>query len=396
MPISDTKARTAKPKDKPYKLLDSEGLYLEVRPSGRKYWRYRFNIKQKEGVYTIGDYPSVSLADARKERDWARSQARGGLSPNDVRKREKRLVEGQDESVFRNVVAEFRKRKVSSWSAYYAKQFHRVMDEDVYPVIGGMHIGQVKPQHCLMIIEQIEGRGAPSVAVLARQWLSQVFRFAASKLLVESDPTFILKGAIIRKPVRHNPPLERDELPGFFAKLSEYGGYRPTVLALRILAHTFVRTSELRKAEWSEIDWDGAVWTIPAERMKKGRKHIVPLSRQVLAYLEELKQYSGAMPHLFPNLRRPDDVMTATTINRALERMGYANKFSGHGFRSTASTMLNEMGWRSDVIERQLSHVEQRGERKAYNHAEYMVERRKMMQAWSGYLDEQESRSSAT
>ncbi|WP_027858448.1 tyrosine-type recombinase/integrase [Marinobacterium jannaschii] len=389
MPISDTKARTAKPKDKPYKLLDAEGLYLEVRPTGKKYWRYRFNIGKKEGMFTVGEYPAVSLADARKERDWARSQARQGNNPNEVRKAEQAKASVDDKGLFRNVATDFAARKAPSWNAYYLKQFNRVMKEDVYPVIGDMRISDVAPSDCLKIIENIEGRGAPSIAVLARQWLSQIFRYGASKLLVDADPTFILKDAIVKKPVRHNPPLEKAEIPVFMEKLAEYGGYRPTVIAITILAHTFVRTGELRQAQWSEFDLDGALWVIPPERMKKRKKHLVPLSDQVIELLTELQKYTGNRPQLFPNLRRPDDVMTATTVNRALERMGYAKRLSGHGFRSTASTLLNEMGWRADVIERQLSHVEQKGERKAYNHAEYMDERREMMQAWSDYLDAQ-------
>lgn len=387
MPLSDAKIRSAKPKEKAYKLLDAEGLYLEVRPTGRKYWRYRFNIKNSEGMFSIGEYPGVTLAKARSERDWAKGQARAGLNPNQVRKQMNAASDAEGESVFSVVANTFIAKSSESWNGYYLKQCRRILDDDILPQIGSMPIHEVKPADCLAIIESVEARGASTVAVRVRQLLSQIFRYGAARLLVESDPTFVLRGAIVTKPVRHHPALKREELPEFFKKLGEYGGYRPTVLAVRILAHTFVRTTELRKAAWSEFDKKTGLWSIPAERMKMKQKHVVPISRQVAEYLAELHDYTGGREFLFPNMRRPDDVITITTINRVLERMGYAGRFSGHGFRSTASTLLNEMGWRSDVIERQLSHVEAKGARKAYNHAEYLDERRDMMQAWSDYLD---------
>ena len=262
---------------------------------------------------------------------------------------------------------------------------------DVFPFVGKLPIRSVSAAHLLEVLNRIEGRGAATVALLVRQWSSAVFRYAVATLRADADPAAALKGAIQRPRVQHHKPLTREQIGEFSKALEQYGGYRTTVIALRLMLLTFVRTVELRKAEWHEFDLDRAEWRIPAERMKMRESHIVPLSAQAVELLRELNTHTGGRRLLFPNLRKPNECMTATTLNRALERMGFNGKdsigFSAHGFRATASTMLNEMGCRADVIERQLAHAERNKVRASYNQAEYLDERRQMMQAWADDID---------
>jgi integrase len=248
-------------------------------------------------------------------------------------------------------------------------------------------IRSVTAAHLLEIVRRVEKR-APTVALLLRQWCSAVFRYAVATLRADGDPTVALKGAITRPKVQHNKPLSKAEIPRFLEKLEQVGGNRTTKIALRLLLLLFVRPIELRAGEWvGEFDLDGREWRIPAARMKMREPHAVPLSLQAVELLLELKTITGGSRWLFPNNRRPKTHMGATTLNRALDRMGYSGKFSAHGFRATASTMLNEMGYRPDVIERQLAHKERNAVRAAYNQAQYLAERRDMMQAWADALD---------
>lgn len=392
--LTDTKIRQTKPGDKPIKLQDGDGLYLDIRPSGVRVWRYRYWItSEKDGRYTIGDYPATSLADARKAVEWVRAQVKLGNNPTVVRDAEKLARMGQNAQTFEAVAREWADHNRGEWSDKYQAQYERYMEADVYTRIGTFPIRSVTAAHVLEIIRAVERRGAPTIAALIRQWCGQVFRFAVATLRADSDPTGALRGALKRRQVRHNPPLSKSDIPEFLIKLEEYGGYAGTVAAIRLMLLTFVRTVEMRMAEWSEFDFDSSEWRIPAARMKMGKKmkvgevHIVPLSRQSVAILRELHRLSGGGSLLFPNLRSPKRPITSTTINRALERMGYAGKFSGHGFRATASTLLHEMGWSPDVIERQLAHAERNAVRAAYNHAEHMTERRAMMQAWADWID---------
>jgi integrase len=295
------------------------------------------------------------------------------------------------------VAREWVSKKSGNWTPYYQRQVTNFLTVDVFPHIGKLPIRSVTAAHLLEIVRRVEARGAVSVALLVRQWSSAIFRYAVATLRADGDPAAALRGAIQRPKVEHHKPLSREQIKDFMAAVDEYGGYRTTVIALRLMLLTFVRTVELRKAEWAEIDLERAEWRIPAERMKMREPHIVPLSGQAVAMLKELRSYTGGRPMLFPNYRRPKGCMTATTLNRALERMGFNGKgsigFSAHGFRATASTILNEMGYRSDVIERQLAHADRDKVRARYNHAEYMKERRGMMQDWATYLDSLQSGS---
>ncbi|MGP5891720.1 tyrosine-type recombinase/integrase [Pseudomonas aeruginosa] len=391
MPLTDAKIRNTKAGDKPLKLTDGGGLYLEIRLTGTKLWRLRYRIDGKENVFAIGGYPEIGLADARDAREKAKPLIRQGIHPSHNRQAERLANSAANANTFEAVAREWIKKKAPSWTPYYLRQVERFMAADVFPFVGKLPIRNVSAAHLLEILNRIEGRGAATVALLVRQWSSAVFRYAVATLRADADPAAALKGAIQRPRVQHHKPLTRDQIAEFSKALEQYGGYRATVIALRLMLLTFVRTVELRKAEWNEFDLDRAEWRIPGERMKMREPHIVPLSSQAVELLRELATHTGGRRQLFPNLRNPSECMTATTLNRALERMGFNGKdsigFSAHGFRATASTMLNEMGYRADVIERQLAHAERNKVRASYNQAEYLEERRQMMQAWADDID---------
>src|SRR3546814_542610 len=341
MPLTDAKIRTSKPAPKPVKMSDGGGLHLEVRPSGAKLWRYRYRIADKENVFAIGEYPEVSLAEARVERDKARALVKQGLHPSHHRRAERLSTQVANANTFEAVANEWISRKSARWTPYYQRQVENFLAADVFPFIGKLPIRRVTAAHLLEIIRRIEGRGAATVALLVRQWSSAIFRYAVATLRADSDPAAALRGAIHRPKTKHRKPLSRDQIAAFMKALEKYGGYRTTVIALRLMLLTFVRTVELRKAEWAEFDFENAEWRIPAERMKMRELHVVSLSTQAVVLLRELHTYTGGRGFLFPNYRRPNECMTATTLNRALERMGLNGKdsigFSAHGFRATAS-----------------------------------------------------------
>lgn len=392
MPLTDAKIKNTKPSEKPQKLSDQGGLYLEVRPNGSKLWRYKFRIAGKENIFAIGGYPEIGLAEARIEHGKARELVKQGINPTHNRQTEMLAIHASNANTFETIAKEWIEKKTPGWTPYYLRQVTRFFASDVYPTIGYLPIRQVTAAHILAILQKAESRGAKTVAMNIRQWCGAVFRYAVATLRADADPAAALKGAIQRDPVKHSKPLNKAEVKKLFKELDANGGYRTTVIALRLIMLTFVRTVELRAAEWSEFDLDGAVWRVPGERMKMRELHIVPLSRQAVELLRELHKLTGNQKWLFPNLRRPLSCMSGTTINRALERMGFAGKdgigFSSHGFRSTASTMLHEAGYRSEVIERQLAHAERNKVKASYNQAEYMPERIAMMQQWADMADE--------
>lgn len=398
MPLTDAKIRNTKPGEKPIKLTDGGGLYLEVRPTGAKLWRYRYRIAGKENVFAVGEYFNdkrgghISLDDARTERDKARALVKQGMHPAHNRLAARLATHAANANTFEGVAREWIAKKKPGWTPYYLRQVERFLSSDVFPYVGNLPIRNVTAAHLLEIVRRVEGRGAETVALLVRQWASAIFRYAVATLRADTDPAAALKGAIHRPKVKHHKALSRNQVADFVKALQGYAGYRTTVIALRLMLLTFVRTVELRAAKWTEIDLEGAEWRIPAERMKMREAHIVPLSRQAVELLHELHTYTGGRGMLFPNYRNPKTCMTATTLNRALERMGFNGKdsigFSAHGFRATASTILNEIGFRSDVIERQLAHAERNKVRASYNQAEYLEERRAMMQQWADLTDE--------
>jgi len=384
--LTDAHARHAKPKPKAYKLADGNGLHLLVHPNGSKYWRYRYRINDTENVFAIGKYPETSLQQAREARDAARRLVKAATHPAHARKHSQAVATTSAANTFKAVADDWIEKNKSHWTPYYLKQVETMLGNDAFPAIGSMPIKSITSHQVLTIVQTIADRGATTVATLVRQWCSAVFRFGVSTLRCESDPAEAVKGAVKRRKVQHKQALPTKDLVELAGQLATSEA-TPARIALCLLMLTFVRPGELRGARWEEIDWVAKEWRIPATRMKMGEEHIVPLSTQALDLLRQLQNTSRKnQPSLFPNIRDSDAVMSPTTLNRVLERMGWGGRFSAHGFRATASTLLNELGYKPDVIERQLAHRERNKVRASYNHATYMPERRLMMQEWANYV----------
>jgi len=389
--LTDAHARNAKRRPRPYKLPDGGGLHLLVTPGGSKLWRFRYRLGGVENTFAVGEYPLVGLQQAREARDAARRLVKEGIHPahNRANRRSETLIAAANtfEAIAREWIDQHRLR----WSSYYLNQVETVLPNDVFPTIGRFPIKAVTAHQLLAIMQRVAKRGAPSVAILIRQWSSAIFRYATATLRADTDPASALKGAVTKPKVKHKLALKVKEIGVLSKQLDCAGGTEEVRIALKLLLLTFVRPGELRGAYWTEFDIEAAEWRIPAERMKMREPHTVPLSYQAIELLCKLREMGGHGPQLFPNIRDPKRIMSPTTLNRFLERIGYAGKFSAHGFRATASTALNEMNYRTKVIERQLAHRERNTVRAAYNHASYMPERRRMMQEWADFVDAQRS-----
>jgi integrase len=388
--LTDVAIRQARPRAKPRKLRDGRGLYLEIRPNGSKLWRYRFRDPQtrKESTMSLGEYSEISLTEARDARDSARKLLKQGMHPVHERRLQRAIQATDGANTFEAVARQWLGKKGKEWTEKSRRRVERTLERDAFPLIGPLPIRRVSPQHLLTIMQEIEAKRSPTVAVLFRQWAFRIFNYAMATLKADSNPAATdIRNAITVPEPKNHPALSRHDIPGLDAALREYTGERRTVIALRLLMLTFVRSGELRGAEWSEFDLDRAEWRIPADRMKMGEAHIVPLSKQALALLKELHAQTGRQRFLFPNARRPGAYMAATTLNAALVRLGYDKRFSPHGFRGTASTLLNEAGYHPDVIERQLAHKDRNEVRAVYNKAQYLPERRAMMQQWADMIN---------
>jgi integrase len=384
--LKDIAVKNAKPGQSVRKMSDGNGLVLIIHPNGSKYWSYRYRYLGKEKSLSLGVYPEVSLAEARDKLMDARKLVSAGDDPSEVKKAKKRQKILSAENHFEAVAREWHKSRLNTWSENYAGKVMTSMEQDVFPKIGSRPIAEIMAPELLAMLRIVEKRGAIETAHRIKQNCGLVFSYAIATGRAERNPAADLKMALSTPKREHNKYLKAEELPEFLEKLNAYPGYQ-TKLALRFLLLTFVRTIELRGAEWSEIDFDKAEWRIPAERMKMRQGHIVPLSEQALAILKELKLLNGQWRYVFPNERKPIQHISENNLLYALYRMGYHGRATGHGFRATASTILNEHGFSTDHIERQLAHAERNKVRAAYNHAQYLPERRKMMQWWADYLD---------
>ena len=389
MRLKDTQVRQWKPKKKTYRKSDGKGLFIEIRPNGSKLWRYQYRLGNKQKLFAIGSYPDTGLAKARDELKWARDLVEKGIDPVYERRSLKAQQIAEGEKTFKALAEQWINKRSGKWTAKYKAQIQRSFELHVYPIIGKQPVGTLTAIDVLDVLEAVHFK-APTLATMIKQWMSGVFRYAIIRRLIDNDPAAMLRGEIARPPPKKKKPFTPSEIPGFLESLDEYGSRsqvpQTTVIAMNLLMLTFVRTGELRQAKWAEIEWEGRLWRIPTERMKMGREHLVPLSDQAIDLLGELQGITGRREWLFPNARRPKNCMAHTTINRALEYMGYAGRFSGHAFRNTASTRLHELGYDTDHIELQLAHVD-KGVRGIYNSAEFLEPRMKMMQGWADYLD---------
>lgn len=389
MPLTNKSIANASAKDKPVKLYDERGLFLLVTPNGSKWWRFKYRVDGKEKLLSLGTYPDVSLKEAREKRDDARRLRGSGIDPGAQRKIIKDAQQDTEARSFEVVAREWFAKRSSTWKTSHSSKIIRRLECDVFPHMGKRPVGELKAPEVLAVLRRIESRGAIETAHRAMQNCSQVFRYAVATGRAERDPTGDLRGALTPVQEQHHAAITDPKIVGeLLRSINGYRGSQVVRHALRLAPLVFVRPGELRKAEWSEFDLDGAEWRIPGERMKMGQQHIVPLSRQAVEILRELRLLTGSGRYVFPSIRTRTRPMSENTVTAALRRLGYSSdEMTGHGFRSMASTLLNEQGWHRDAIERQLAHSERNAVRAAYNYAEHLPERRKMMQEWADYLD---------
>jgi len=388
MPLTDPATKAAKPGEKPYKLADAGGLYLEVFPNGSRYWRLKYRHAGKEKRLALGVYPAVSLAEARKKAAAAKKLLEAGEDPAaTMSKREKkRAARLKTENSFEAVAREWWANKKGHWTPDHAGCILRSLEADALPALGHRPIAEITPPEVLDVVRAVERRGALDVASRVQQRIKAVFRYAVQTGRASFNPSAELAGVLMTRKVQHRAALSREALPDFVKQLEAYPGSPEVKQALKLLMLSFVRPGELRWARWEEFDLEAKLWRIPGERMKMKAPHLVPLSRQFMEVLEELRPLTGRYALVFPGANDRERPISENTMNDAIrKRLGFAA--TSHGFRATASTILNEAGFRADAIERQLAHAERNKVRAAYHRSEYLEERAKMMQWWADYLD---------
>lgn len=398
-PLTDFQAKTAKPKDASYKLADGGGLYLEVMPTGRKLWRMKFKQGSgKESRLAFGAYPEVSLAEARAKRDAARKQLAGGVDPAQAKRIEKQQKAIAVANTFEAVAREWHANKLDTWQPRTAKNILHRLEIDVFPLIGKLPITDIKAPVVLDVLRQIEKRGALEMAKRQGQVCGQIFRFAVASGKADIDPVPSLKGALKPSEGGHHAAITPDELPEFLRVFEKIEGrmFPPTRILMRLMMFIFVRTSELTETPWSEIDLENESWIIDWHRMKMGKRKVKPrkvnhhvfLPAQGWVLLRELHAITGGNKYLFPNQRDHEKPISNGAILAALDRMGYGGKMTGHGFRSLAMGVIKErLGYRHEVVDRQLSHASGDAYGEAYDRALFLDERRVMMQQYADHLD---------
>jgi integrase len=404
--LNDAKCRNAKAKTKPYKLTDSKGLYLEVKPNGTRAWRYRFELvsdgQRKESVFAIGEYVAApvaetpeqatvrknggrfTLAEAREERAKARALVKQGINPAHRRQLDRITREQESATTFEAVAHEWLSLK--DWEQVTKDNRLRMLERVVFPKIGALPVKQITSAHVLKILKAT-AKHAPTVAAEAKRTMSGIFELAVSTLRAETDPVYPIRKAIPANKTQHKRALSPDEIGQLLGDLAGYQGNFQTIAAFRLMWLTLCRPSEVIEAQWSEFDLDGARWLIPAERMKTRKPHVIPLPPQAVEVLRAMHGVTGARVHVFPNRDNRAQPMSGNALRQALKNLGWSGKYSPHATRTTGSTRLNEMGYAADWIERQLAHVEPNAVRRTYNHADYFIGRTKMMQHWADILD---------
>ena len=387
MPLTDLAIRTAKPGPRPVKWFDERGLYIQINPNGSKWWRVKYHFTGKPQLLSGGVYPEVSLKEARHRRDEIRRQVRDGIDPSAARKATRRRETGADS--FAALADEWLIKFQADWSPSYREKITGTLNNNLLPWLGSRPVKAIEPRELLEVARRIENRGALETAHRAVATAGRIFRYGVATGRADRDPTPDLRGAL--------PPLRNQHFAAITDPidighlLRAIDGYTGTFIvktALRLAPRLFVRPGELRKMEWAELHLDTGEWRIPGAKMKMREAHLVPLSAQCVAILQEIQPLTGAGPFVFPSLRTTGLPISEAALLAALRRLGYSkDQMTVHGFRAMASTILHEQGFLSDVIERQLAHAERNPIKAAYNRAEHLPERRRMMQAWSDYLD---------
>lgn len=389
MSLTDTAIKNAKPASKAYKLFDGGGLFLLVTPAGQKYWRLKYRHAGKEKLLALGVYPEISLAAARKSREEAREGLAQGADPNTAKKETRRLAALAAATSFEAVAREWYESQRGGWSASYAEKVIGSLEGDVFPTLGSRPVDEIEAHHLVGVLRAVEARGVRETAKRILQRSRAVFQYGIMTGRCARNPASDIDAAVILKKgpaVQHMARVKPVEIAGLMRDIAAYDGEPVTRLALEFMALTFVRTAELIGARWNEIDEEAGEWRIPADRMKMRTPHIVPLSRQAIGVLKQLKEINGAREFVFhsPQGRKP---ISNNTMLFALYRMGYKSRMTGHGFRGLAATILREMGYSRDLVDRQLAHAERNQVTAAYVHAEYLPERHQMMLHWGDFLD---------
>ncbi|ETO91265.1 MAG: P4-like integrase [Candidatus Xenolissoclinum pacificiensis L6] len=385
MALTDTFCKKIKPIYKNKRYVDSGGLYLEVSVKGGKYWRVKYRFHNKEKRLSLGTYPTVSLKDARQGRDKAKELLSKNIDPSLFKKKERYKDKIKSNNTFETIALEWHSKQ--TFTAKHSREVLSRLKANIFPDIGNIPIQDITSPMLLEVLKKIEARGALDIAKRVRQTCGQIFRYAIAIGKTKDDITISLKGALKTTPKRNYNHFTEQDLPGFFAKLEKHNGNIQTKLAIEFTLHTFARTGEVRYAVWNEINYERKEWHIPAPRMKMRDKHIVPLTDQVLSILERLQVLNlRNSKYIFPHVNDPYKCMSENTMLFTLHDIGYHLRATIHGFRATASTILNENGFKPDVIEKQLAHAPRNSVRASYNHAEYLQDRKEMMRWWSDFL----------
>lgn len=391
MPLSDTSIRSAKSKEKPYKLADEKGLFLLVNPSGSKYWRFKYRINGKEKLLSIGVYPDISLRDARDRRDEARKLLANGTDPGSVKKAQKLARLERSANSFEIVARRWHQNNLTGWTDSYQKKTMRLLEKDLFPWLGGLPVSDIEAPEFLSAVRRTESRGAVETAHRLLQCCGQVMRFAVAEGLAKRDPTGDLRGALKTAETKHMPTVTDPKKVGEILRMFDaFSGTYTVKCALLLAPMLFCRPGELRQARWEHIDLDNGMWSIPGEMMKMRVPHLVPLSTQAIKILKEIQPYSGHLEYVFPGGRDPKRPMSEAAINAALRRLGIDTKaeLTGHGFRAMARTILHEqLGFQPEWIEAQLAHKPVGALGSAYNRTQFIEQRKKMMQTWADMLD---------
>lgn len=393
--LSDSKIRSAKPKEKLYRIGDSDGLCIEIKPNGKKYWRYRFQWLKKTQMMSLGEYPIVGLAEARIKRDEAKSLVASGTNPVEDKENQKKAKHEEYENrvLFKHVAEEYKNEKLNNRSERYQEAFQRALDKDILKVIGDKDIKEVTSADVLTIMKKTiarvkrqknHGTGEVS-AIQNRTFIGGVMRYAIATLRADYDPTYAVKNVVERPEIEHARPMEKHEAAQLRNKLSNYGGSTTVRNAGLVMLYSMLRTIEIRRMRWDYVDFEARTITFPKEMMKKKRIHIVPMSDQVFNILQEQRSLVGNREYVFPAIYQ-DGMLSATTMNKMLDYIGLSD-VTAHDFRATASTLLNEKDYDDKWIEKQLAHADGNKTRATYNHAKYLESRRKMLQDWADIVD---------
>jgi len=385
--LTDTKIKNSKPIERAYKMGDSGGLYLSIQPNGSKYWRMKYRFSGREKLLALGVYPAVSLLEAREKRDQAKKLLSNKSDPAELKKRLKKNIEGLYGNSLEVIAKEWILTKQSIWSKAHLLSVTKILENNVYPALGSRPLLNISAPELLSMLRKIEDRGAYYLAHRILWTCGQIFRYAIATGRAERSIVPDLRGALISTKKNHFKYLADRDLKGFIKDLDSSSLNLQLKLAIQLLQLTFVRSNELIAAKWDEFNFEKNEWRIPAIRMKKGEQLLVPLSTQSVKVLEQLKSIARSHEFVFPAMRSPLKPMSSKSILKGIYSLGYQSRTTAHGFRGSASTILNEHGFRAEVIEYQLAHTERNKVRAAYNHAQYLPERKAMMQWWGDYLD---------